>query len=334
VLDDGLLVADLVLAVALVGLLAGRLTQIWLDRRRGAAGSRLHMRLVLMCGLFTVMPTLVVAIIIALLFVNFTDFVVKPSRASFEAARASASRSGARERPRSCVISRRSPPPCRNRGSSRSRTRLPSPRRLKQLIGGRAMIEADVVHADKGLIARAVAPGDQPLANPVPGQQFLWQTVNHGAPIQLDSPRGAYFVMQLFVAEPYFLVTGHAVDLRGRRLHQEHRARRQVLLPDRDAAGAGPAHHVPDLRRHCLPDAAGATGLAILFATHLTAPIGGLMSAAEQMRGGDLSVRVEEGPPNDELGQLARSFKPHGQPDRAAAPRADRRNKELDTRRG
>src|SRR6185369_1635002 len=52
----GLLVADLVLAVALVALLAGRLTKLWLDRRRGAAGSRLHMRLVLMCGLFTVMP--------------------------------------------------------------------------------------------------------------------------------------------------------------------------------------------------------------------------------------------------------------------------------------
>jgi len=51
-----------------------------------------------------------------------------------------------------------------------------------------------------------------------------------------------------------------------------------------------------------------AVWLAILFATKLTEPIGGLMSAAEQMRGGNLAVRVEEGPPNDELGQLARSF--------------------------
>ncbi|MGH8733481.1 MAG: hypothetical protein ACREVB_07345, partial [Burkholderiales bacterium] len=36
----GLLVADLVIALALAALLAGRMTQIWLDRRRGAAGSR------------------------------------------------------------------------------------------------------------------------------------------------------------------------------------------------------------------------------------------------------------------------------------------------------
>ena len=63
----GLLVADLVIAVALVALLAVRLTQLWLDRRRGAAGSRLHMRLVLVCSVFTIMPTLIVAIILSLL---------------------------------------------------------------------------------------------------------------------------------------------------------------------------------------------------------------------------------------------------------------------------
>ena len=84
----GLLVADLVIAVALVALLAVRLTQLWLDRRRGAAGSRLHMRLVLVCCVFTITPTLIVAIILSLLVINLTDFVVKPAQASFEAARA------------------------------------------------------------------------------------------------------------------------------------------------------------------------------------------------------------------------------------------------------
>ena len=83
----GLLVADLVIAVALVALLAVRLTQLWLDRRRGAAGSRLHMRLVLVCSVFTITPTLIVAIILSLLVINLTDFVVKPAKASYEAAR-------------------------------------------------------------------------------------------------------------------------------------------------------------------------------------------------------------------------------------------------------
>src|SRR5262245_48444801 len=82
----GLLVADLVIAVALVAVLAVRLTQLWLDRRRGAAGSRLHMRLVLVCSLFTITPTMIVAIILSLLIVSLTDFVVSPARGAYEAA--------------------------------------------------------------------------------------------------------------------------------------------------------------------------------------------------------------------------------------------------------
>jgi len=76
-----------------------------------------------------------------------------------------------------------------------------------------------------------------------------------------------------------------------------------------------------------------AVWLAILFASRLTEPIGGLMAAAERVRGGDLTARVEEGPLNDELGQLTRSF------NRMASQIEQQRgdlidaNKELDTRR-
>jgi two-component system nitrogen regulation sensor histidine kinase NtrY len=57
------------------------------------------------------------------------------------------------------------------------------------------------------------------------------------------------------------------------------------------------------------------------------------MSAAEQMRGGNLAVRVEEGPPNDELGQLARSFnRMASQIEQQRSELVDA-NRELDTRR-
>src|SRR5439155_19231333 len=86
---------------------------------------------------------------------------------------------------------------------------------LQQLIEGRPeVIEADVIEVDKGLLARAVAPDAKPIAEPVPPAQSIWQTVNLGGPVQLESQQGAYFVLQLFVSEPYFLVTGHNVDLR------------------------------------------------------------------------------------------------------------------------
>ena len=41
--------------------LAGRLTRVWVERRRGSAGSRLHVRLVLLFGGVAVAPTIVVA---------------------------------------------------------------------------------------------------------------------------------------------------------------------------------------------------------------------------------------------------------------------------------
>jgi two-component system nitrogen regulation sensor histidine kinase NtrY len=279
------------------------------------------------------MPTLIVAIIMALLFVNFTDFIVKPAQTSFEAARAIGEPV---RRARESEILRdiaAISTPLQEQGIDSLKDGPAVTESLQRLIEGRAMTEAVVVHADQGMIARAIAPGAEPIANPVPAQQFLWQAVNRGGPIQLESPRGAYFVMQLFVGEPYFLVTGHEVDLRV-----------VDYIKSIELAGKFYAQIEARLERGqlimfvvCGAIAVlmllAAVWLAVLFATRLTAPIGGLMSAAEQMRGGDLSVRVEEGPSNDELGQLARSF------NRMASQIEQQRgeliaaNKELDTRR-
>jgi len=344
----GLLVADLVIAIVLVAVLATRITQLWIDRRRGAAGSRLHMRLVLMCSVFTITPTLIIAIIQSLLVINLADFVVKPAQDAYRAAAdtfESARAIGepvrrARENEILRDIAAVSAP-LQERGMDALRDKVATTKVLEQLIAGRPeIIEAAVIEVDKGLLARAVAPGAKPIADPVPPAQFIWQTVNLGGPVQLESQQGAYFVMQLFVSEPYFLVTGHNVDLRvvdyiksievaGKRMeaagdfyHQINGALQRSQVTIFVVCGA-----------IALLMLLAAVWLAILFATRLTEPIGGLMAAAEQMRGGNLAVRVEEGPPNDELGQLARSF------NRMASQIEQQRgelvaaNKELDTRR-
>jgi two-component system nitrogen regulation sensor histidine kinase NtrY len=304
----GLLVADLVVATALVAVLAVRLTQLWLDRRRGAAGSRLHMRLVLICSLFTVTPTLIVTIILSLLVINLTDFVVKPSQAAYETARQIGEPvRRAREEEILRDIAAVSAP-LQSLGVQALRNKESTGKTLAQLIEGRPLIEADVIDADKGLIARAVAPDEKPIANPMPPAKYLWQAVSQARPVQFESDHGAYFVMQLFVDEPLFLVTGHAVDLRV-----------VDYIKSIDFAGKFYAQIEQALRRSqliifvvcgaiALLMLLAAVWLAIQVATRLTAPIGGLMAAAEKVRGGDLGARAEEGPPNDELGQLARSF--------------------------
>ena len=329
----GLLVSDLVIAIALVAVLAVRLTQLWLDRRRGAAGSRLHMRLVLVCSVFTITPTLIVAIILSLLFLNLTDFVVKPSQAAFEAARAIGEPvRRAREeeilRDIGAIAG-----PLQALGVDEVRDGEATKRLLESLIEGRPIIEATVLDADKGVIAQAQAADAQGMVDPLPSARFLWQAVNQGRPVQFDSAKGAYFVMQLFVGEPLFLATGHAVDLRvvdyiksiefaGTFYSQIEQALQRSQLVIFLVCGA-----IAFLML------LAAVWLAILFATRLTAPIGGLMVAAERVSGGDLSTRVEEGPPNDELGQLARSFNRMASQIEQQRGELVKANKELDTRR-
>ena len=329
----GLLVADLVIAVALVALLAVRLTQLWLDRRRGAAGSRLHMRLVLVCSLFTITPTLIVAIILSLLVINLTDFVVKPAKASYEAAR---SIGEPVRRAREEEILRdigAIAAPLQALGIDALREKEATTTLLERVIDGRPIIEAVVVDADKGVLARALAPDATGLKDPMPSAQAMWRAFNQNGPVEIQAPNGAYFVMQLFLGEPLYLVTGHAVDLRvvdyikniefaGSFYSQIEQAMQRSQLLIFVICGA-----------IALLMLLAAVWLAILFASRLTEPIGGLMAAAERVRGGDLSARVEEGPPNDELGQLTRSF------NRMASQIEQQRgdlidaNKELDTRR-
>ena len=52
----------------LCAVVAGRLTQVWVERRRGSAGARLHVRLVLMFGVVAVTPSIVVAVFAAAFF--------------------------------------------------------------------------------------------------------------------------------------------------------------------------------------------------------------------------------------------------------------------------
>src|SRR5215470_14678804 len=63
-----LLYLDLVLLLALGAIVAKRLIEVWAERRRGLAGSRLQIRLVVLFSLIAVTPTIIVAIFSYLFF--------------------------------------------------------------------------------------------------------------------------------------------------------------------------------------------------------------------------------------------------------------------------
>ena len=65
-----LLILDLVLFLALGAIVAFRLVRVWLERRRGSAGSQLHTRFVLVFSLVALTPAIIVSIFSAVFF-NF-----------------------------------------------------------------------------------------------------------------------------------------------------------------------------------------------------------------------------------------------------------------------
>ena len=65
-----LLLVDLVVLLLLGVIIAQRVVSVWAQRRRGMAGSALHVRLVVLFSLLTVTPAILVAVF-ATLFLNF-----------------------------------------------------------------------------------------------------------------------------------------------------------------------------------------------------------------------------------------------------------------------
>ncbi|MGH7058653.1 MAG: sensor histidine kinase NtrY-like, partial [Acetobacteraceae bacterium] len=58
----GMVLANLIVLLLLGLLLAVRLTRVWVERRRGSAGSQLHVRLVLLFSVVAVAPAILVAV--------------------------------------------------------------------------------------------------------------------------------------------------------------------------------------------------------------------------------------------------------------------------------
>jgi two-component system, NtrC family, nitrogen regulation sensor histidine kinase NtrY len=68
-----LLLLDLVLLVLLATLVGWQLVALWLERRRGLVGARLHLRLVLWFGLIALLPTIFISTFSVLFFVYGMD---------------------------------------------------------------------------------------------------------------------------------------------------------------------------------------------------------------------------------------------------------------------
>ncbi len=305
-----LLLLNLILLLLLVTVVARRLVALWLERRRGLAGARLHARLVLWFGFAAMTPTIIVSVFSAL-FLNlgmdawFSERVRTAVKDSLIVAQSYLLEH--QERLATEVLSvadalRREGP-----------LLLANGERIEAILADqltlRALNEAALVNGARQIVARSGYSLLLEFDPDVP--DWAMDRARAGEVVVLPSATEDR-VRALVLIDRYsdvFLLVGRLVDAR-------------VLNHVDKTAGAARIYEQLEGRRSGLQITFvliffvvallilfAAVWGALIVATRLARPIAGLVAAAERVGAGDLAARVpEDRHAKDEIGVLSASF--------------------------
>ena len=303
-----LLNIDLVILLALGAVVARRIVQVWTERRRGSAGSRLHVRLVMLFSIVAVTPAIVVAVA-SVLFLNFgvqAWFSDRVRTALSESlAVADIYLEEHQQTIRADVLAmaydliRENPIIWNDRGLL--------DRVLSAHASLRGLPEAVLLDGSAQVIGRSGLSYALEF-DPVP----LWalEKAQQGevAIMTNDSEDRVRALVRLDRLVDTFLYVGRFVDsnvINHVRQTQEAVGAYEDLEDKRWGLQINFAMMFVVLALLLL---LAAIWVGLMFATQLARPVSALIEAAERVRGGDLSARVVESEPEDELGSLSRAF--------------------------
>lgn len=304
-----LLNIDLVLFLALGAVVARRLVQLWMERRRGAVGSRLHTRLVVLFSLIAVTPTIIISVSSALFFslgvqAWFSDRVRTALSESHAVAQAYLKEH--QQTIRGDILAM-----ARDIGRA-APIIAEDPVRFQRLVSTQAALrslsEATVLHSSGQIVTRwsnlgfvlfDEKPPSWALERAREGEPILLTSDTEDrirAVVKIDRFVDLYLYVSRFV-EPGVIAhierTQSAVsryeELEGKRTEIEITFAMMFVLV-------------------ALLLLAAAIWVGLTFATRLAKPISALVNAAERVRGGDLATRVNEDEASDEVGTLSRAF--------------------------
>ena len=306
----GMVLANAGVLTLLAASLAARLVRVWAERRRGSAGSRLHVRLVLLFGVVAVVPSLVVAAFSAVFFnlgiqAWFSDRVRNTLEASLVASRAWLDQhrdeirvdalAMAADLNRAAVVFLP--------GNMPAFERL-----LATQASIRGLTEALVVEPQLGqVVAQAgfVSGGVMELPSPWALEQLRASEV---AVIPGESDARVRALALLDVEPGLVLMIGRPLDAG----ILEHLRRTELAFQEYDRLdrNRGSLQITFALVFVCaaLLVLLAAVLVGLVFANQLAGPISRLIAAAERVRAGDLTTRVQEGTADDELATLTRAF--------------------------
>ena len=303
-----LLLVDLVLLLSLGALVARRLVRLWVERRRGSAGSRLHTSFVAWFSAAAVAPAIIIAVFSAVFFnlgiqAWFSERVRTALQESMAVAEAYTNEH--RKVIRGDIlamafdINRQAPELVRN------------PQRFNQVVSTqaalRSLADAIVFERSGRVVARA------PLSFGLEFESIPTSAMNQAADGEVvfltsDTDDRVRALIRLDRIVDSYLYVGRFVEPRV--LGHVERTKRAVAEYER-LEGERSGIEITFLMIFIVVTLLllmAAVWFGLTLATRFVRPISGLIGAAERVRGGDLSVRVAEGPDDDEMATLGRAF--------------------------
>jgi two-component system nitrogen regulation sensor histidine kinase NtrY len=305
-----LLFLDLVLLVLLATLVAWHLVALWLERRRGLVGARLHLRLVLWFGLVALLPTIFISTFSVLFFVYGMDklfgdrvsMAVKDSLIVAQAYLQESKKSVSNSTGTLALI-------LRQRSASDTGQFGTYERFLTVQSSALQIDVAKIVDAQNNVIAAAKLHDQEDTPPDIPAGAFELAR-KQGEPVILSMRSGDRIraIAQINSDTDTFLYTERIVDAK-------------IIAHADGATGAalvysqleGQQFNVRTLIALIFVVVAllllfAAVWAALIFATRLVQPITRLVGAADRIGAGDLGTRVPEGDSGDEIGTLSRAF--------------------------
>jgi len=304
-----LVLLNLSVLLLLGAVLAGRLTRVWVERRRGSAGSRLHIRLVLLFSGVAVLPTIMVACFaVAFFHFGIQAWFSDPVRTSLsESLQVS---HGYLEEHRNNM--RAVALEMANDLSRAGQFLSADPQVFVQVLDAqttlRGLTEAVIYEPNSGQILAAAglfvglgvdAPPRSATQQALDGEVAL---MNAGDGTRVRA------VARLDSTPPLTLMIGRPIDpqILGYMTRTEQAvAEYQRLDENRSWLQIAFAWIFAIVALLVL---LAAVLIGLMLANQIARPIGTLIHAAERVRGGDLGVRVTEAATRDELAGLSRAF--------------------------
>jgi len=307
-----LLGLNIAIVVAILPIIIWRVTRLWAARKAEEAGSKLHLRMVVLFSVIAIFPAIIVAIFSAVtLTLSLNSLLAEPVPTAIENSVKMAEyyMRGQSDRVTSDL---------QTLGSVlNANTALfeQSPIRFNQFlefqVRSQGLLAIYIIDGDGSVIASAQRQGAPPYE--VPGSEFLKVASEgdrsiFGAALEqgvakeinglarLDAYDDAYLLVKR-ETDPQVLdhsaqMKNFIVDYRG---IEENRAFIELVFAATYIVIA-------------LIVLLGAIWLGLRAATNMVAPVSQLMSAAEQVRDGDLSSRVSVDSDDDEMARLGQTF--------------------------